>query len=54
MIPSMPRFSTPARSEINAPSVARISGVAIRSTAAQRPAEARMSKSALIGVSCIG
>ena len=36
MIPSMPRFSTPARSHSSTPSVPRISGVAMRSTATQK------------------
>ncbi len=48
MIPSMPRLSTPARSQTSAPSVPRISGVAIRSTAAHSPAEARISRIAVI------
>jgi hypothetical protein len=38
MIPSMPRLRTPARSHSSAPSVPKISGVAIRSTAAQKSA----------------
>src|SRR6476646_10274271 len=36
MMPSMPRLSTPARSHSSAPSVPKISGVAIRSTADQK------------------
>ena len=35
MMPSMPRLSTPARSHSSTPSVPRISGVAMRSTATQ-------------------
>jgi hypothetical protein len=44
MIPSMPRFSTPARSHSSTPSVPRISGVAMRSTAIQNAGLARMSR----------
>ena len=44
MMPSMPRLSTPARSQIRAPSTPKIKGVAMRSTAAHRLALARMSK----------
>jgi hypothetical protein len=49
MMPSMPRFSTPARSQIRAPRVPKISGVAIRNTAAQRLAVVRMSRASIIG-----
>jgi hypothetical protein len=35
MMPSMPRFNTPARSHSSTPSVPKISGVAMRSTATQ-------------------
>ncbi len=34
-MPSMPRFSTPARSHSSTPRVPKISGVAMRSTATQ-------------------
>ena len=44
MMPSMPRFSTPARSQISSPMVAKISGEAMRITAAQKVAESRMSR----------
>ena len=44
MMPSMPRFSTPARSQISSPIVAKISGEAMRTTAAQKLAESRMSR----------
>src|SRR5918992_1243393 len=43
MMPSMPRLSTPARSHKSSPSVPRISGVAIRTAAAQKAAESRIS-----------
>ncbi len=36
MIPSMPRLSVPARSHSSSPRVAKMSGVAIRSVAAQK------------------
>ena len=36
MMPSMPRLRTPARSEISSPIVAKISGEAMRTTAAQK------------------
>ncbi len=39
MMPSMPRFKTPARSHSSTPSVPRISGVARRSTATQNAEE---------------
>ena len=38
MMPSIPRFSTPARSEIISPRVAKIMGVAIRIMAPRSPA----------------
>ncbi len=44
MMPSIPRFSTPARSQISSPIVAKISGEAMRTTAAQKLAESRMSR----------
>jgi len=43
-MPSMPRLSTPARSQIRAPSTPNMSGVAIRTAAAQKLAEATMSR----------
>ena len=43
MMPSMPRLSTPARSHSSTPSVPRISGVAMRSTATQNGAAASRS-----------
>ena len=49
MMPSMPRLSMPARSHNSSPRVAKISGVAIRSVAAQKLACSRMSSVALIG-----
>ena len=36
----MPRLSTPARSQINSPRVAKISGLAMRIAAAQKRADA--------------
>src|SRR3712207_2264799 len=42
-MPSMPRLSTPARSQTSSPSVPKISGVAMRSAAAQKLAVARIS-----------
>jgi hypothetical protein len=39
MMPSMPRFKTPARSHSSTPKVPRISGVARRSTATQKAEE---------------
>jgi hypothetical protein len=48
MIPSMPRFRTPARSHNSTPSVPRISGVAMRSTAIQNDWLTTMSSSSLI------
>ena len=44
MMPSMPRFSTPARSHSSTPSVPKISGVAMRSTADQKSALAKSSR----------
>ena len=35
-MPSIPRFNTPARSQINSPNVAKINGVAILTTAAHK------------------
>ncbi len=49
MMPSMPRLRTPARSQIRAPRVPKISGVAILSTAAQSDAVVRMSRASVIG-----
>src|SRR5215217_4873188 len=43
-MPSMPRLSTPARSQISAPRTPKISGVAMRKAAAQKLAEPMMSK----------
>src|SRR5688500_20122774 len=37
-MPSMPRLRTPARSQINSPSVPKMSGVTMRSAAAQNAA----------------
>src|SRR3712207_5105174 len=48
MIPSMPRLSTPARSQINSPKVAKTSGVAIRSVAAQKHAVSRISSASVM------
>ena len=48
MMPSMPRLSTPARSHSSSPSVAKISGVAMRSAAAQKLACSRMSSASVI------
>ena len=48
MIPSIPRFSTPARSQISSPIVARIRGDAMRMTAAQKLAEIRISTISVI------
>ena len=50
MIPSMPRLSTPARSHSSTPSVPRISGVAMRSTATQKAGLARMSTTSVISL----
>ena len=44
MMPSMPRLRTPARSQMSSPIVAKISGEAMRTTAAQKLAETRMSR----------
>ena len=43
MMPSMPRLSTPARSQISSPIVAKISGEAMRIAATQNEAVKRMS-----------
>ncbi|MNX17622.1 hypothetical protein D3C86_475040 [compost metagenome] len=48
MIPSMPRLSTPARSHSSTPSVPRMSGVAMRSTATQKAGLERMSSRSVI------
>ena len=48
MIPSIPRFSTPARSQISSPIVAKIRGEAMRIAAAQKLVEIKMSHSAII------
>src|SRR5688572_4193566 len=42
-MPSMPRLRTPARSQINSPSVPKMSGVAMRSAAAQNAAVKKIS-----------
>jgi hypothetical protein len=42
MIPSIPRLSTPARSQISSPRVAKISGEAMRIAAAHRLASKMM------------
>src|SRR5512145_1461959 len=42
MMPSMPRLSTPARSQISSPRVAKISGEAMRIAAAHRLASKMM------------
>lgn len=47
MMPSMPRFSTPARSQISSPMVAKISGEAMRIAAVQNEAVSRMSKAVI-------
>jgi hypothetical protein len=44
MMPSMPRFRTPARSQMSSPSVAKISGDAMRTAAAQKLAVRRISR----------
>src|SRR5215213_7556207 len=43
-MPSIPRFSTPDRSQTSAPRTPKRSGVAMRSAAAQKLAETRMSR----------
>ena len=48
MIPSIPRLRTPARSQISSPIVAKISGEAMRTTAAQKVAEIKMSRISVI------
>jgi hypothetical protein len=48
MIPSMPRFSTPARSEMISPSVAKMIGVAILIVAPMRPDIKAISTSSFI------
>ena len=47
MMPSMPKLSTPDRSQSSAPSVPKMSGVAMRSTEAQTPLEPRISISSI-------
>ena len=47
-MPSMPKLSTPARSQINSPSVAKISGEAMRMAAAQSEAVKRISMACII------
>jgi hypothetical protein len=47
MMPSMPRLSTPARSQINSPIVAKISGEAMRIAATQNEAVKRISKASI-------
>src|SRR4029078_6800597 len=54
MIPSMPRLSTPARSHSNTPSVPKMSGVAMRSTATQKGTPATMSRMSAVIVSPAG
>ena len=49
MMPSMPRLSTPARSENISPSVAKASGVAMRMMAARKPTWKICSNTALMG-----
>jgi hypothetical protein len=48
MIPSIPRFSTPARSQISSPIVAKIRGDAMRTAAAQKLPASRMSSNSII------
>ena len=48
MMPSMPRLSTPARSQISSPIVAKISGEAMRMAAAQKLAVKRMSSASTL------
>ena len=48
----MPRFSTPARSHNNTPSVPRISGVAMRSTETQNGASSSSASVSFIAAPC--
>jgi len=50
MMPSIPRLSTPARSQTSSPRVAKISGQAMRTVAAQKPAVANTSRRSIIAV----
>ena len=47
MMPSMPRLSTPARSQMSSPRVAKMSGEAMRIAAAHRLADSRISIAAI-------
>ena len=47
MMPSMPRLSTPARSQISSPMVAKISGEAMRIAATQKEAVKRISRASI-------
>jgi hypothetical protein len=47
MIPSIPRFRTPARSQMSSPIVAKMRGEAMRTAAAQKLAVKRISMNSI-------